>query len=165
MKVIYTKKKERILVDDEDYDYLSKMTWHVSSTGYARTRRSRLEHPQKKQTYYFMHRLILGITDPKISIDHKNRNPLDNRRENIRICTQSQNNANYTVLKRNKIGLKGVRYKAKKYEAYIWKNKSIYLGRFNTAEEAAKAYGKAALELFGEFARLNYEKENITKRR
>lgn len=156
--IIYTNKNEEILIDDEDYFLVKDYTWCKSNKGegYARSRESRLKHPDYKQKQVTMHRLILGITEPKVQIDHVNGNKLDNRKDNLRICNCSQNQANISVHKRNKVGYKGVRFKAGKYEVNIWKDKSIYLGRYKTLEEAAKVYDKAAVELFGEFARLNF---------
>lgn len=91
-------------------------------------------------------------------IDHKNRNPLDNRRENLRYCTHSQNLANKSMQVNSKTGYRGVDFhKARgKFRARIVvKDRSIHLGRFNTPEEAALAYNIAAKEIYGEFAFLN----------
>lgn len=150
--IIYTRKKQKILIDEEDFDKIKNFTWCVTG-GYARSRYPRDKNNKQKQIN--MHRLIMNVTDPKIQIDHINMNKLDNRKQNLRTCNQSQNQANTLAAKRNKTGFKGVRFKTGKYEAVIWKDKQIYLGRYNTAQEAAKVYNKKAKELFGEFANLN----------
>lgn len=106
-----------------------------------------------------IHRLVgkafLGIKDCEM-LDHINRNPLDNRLENIRVCTLSQNGANRRPNKGKKY--KGVRFmkNEKRWTARIVKDgKHRWLGYFDSEVEAAKGYDKAAIELFGEFAKLN----------
>jgi len=155
MASLTTNKGEIILVDDEDFYKVNKYTWFINAQGYPQSRLPRKESLDRTQKQVKLHRLLLDLTDPLIQVDHKNMNKLDNRRSNLRVCTNSENQANIKVHKRNKTGYKGVRYQSNRYEAYIWKNKPIYLGRFDTVEEAALAYNKKALELFGEFARLN----------
>lgn len=92
-----------------------------------------------------------------LQVDHINGNSLDNRMENLRIVSRSQNLMN----QRQKIGkYKGVIRSKKLFVAQIGvKGKNLRLGSFETIEEAAKAYNEAALKYFGEFARLNNIKE------
>ena len=91
---------------------------------------------------------------PSGQIDHENRNKADNRIENLRIATKSQNQAN--VVKPNATGRKGVKMCRGKPQAQIKLNgKHIHLGTFDTLDEAAHAYNKAAIRLHGEFAVLN----------
>lgn len=90
---------------------------------------------------------------PPYGIDHRDGPRSNNRIRNLRPATQSQNNANMKLLTTNKVGLKGVRLKGGKFEAQIWKNRPIYLGRFDTKEAAHEAYWVKAQELFGEYAR------------
>lgn len=110
---------------------------------------------------YYGHVLVwLYVTGklPDKGIDHINGDKSDNRFENLRLSNQSQNSANSRTPKNNTSGFKGVCWhkKAKKWAARIKVNRQeIYLGLFKTKEEAAEAYNKAALEHFGEFARLN----------
>jgi len=91
-------------------------------------------------------------------IDHKDRNTLNNQKENLRFCTRTQNQAN-RVDKKNSTGYKGVsimKDRHKKYKAEIQvNNRRITIGYFYSAKEAGKAYNKAALKYFGEFALLN----------
>jgi hypothetical protein len=139
------------LVDADDYDYLIQWDWHA------------LWSPKLQKFYAcrndrtYMHRLILSCEGGDYC-DHKNRNTLDNRRDNLRKCTQAQNCANGVRHRDNKSGFKGVhwdnytgRWKAEICCRGVRKN----LGRFNSAKEAAAAYDEAAQALFGEFARLN----------
>ena len=107
-----------------------------------------------------MHRFILGITDPKIEVDHEDHNGLNNRRGNLRAGTKSQNQHNARIRPDNTSGYKGVALKGgrgKDWQAYIFaEGKRRHLGCFDTAIEAAKAYDVEALRLFGEYARLNF---------
>jgi hypothetical protein len=93
-----------------------------------------------------------------MQVDHINGNTLDNRKENLRICTQNQNGKNRLLNKNNVSGYKGVTYKKanKLWCAQIVVNyHKMYLGLFTTAEAAALAYNEAAKKYHGEFAKLN----------
>ena len=108
-----------------------------------------------------MHRLILGLSiKDGIFTDHINGNILDNRRANLRTCTNSQNQANSKLRKDNTSGYKGVNFipKTKNWQASIrLKGKKLYLGHFVNKELAARAYNSAAKLYFGKFAKLNPE--------
>jgi hypothetical protein len=106
----------------------------------------------------YLHRLLMNAVQTQ-QVDHANGNSLDNRRENLRFCTSSQNSQNRR--RTSTSGFKGVslkpRYKSKPWEANIKvAGKLKYLGRFQTPEEAAKAYDSAARDMFGEFAHTNF---------
>lgn len=109
-----------------------------------------------KTTKIYLHREILAANVGQ-KCDHANGNKLDNRRENLRFCSNSQNSANRPrISKLNKF--KGVRRQplANTWMARLKKDYvSIYLGTFKTAEAAAKAYNQAAKLHFGDFAVLN----------
>lgn len=134
------------LVDDEDFENLSQYKWHLHSNGYAVA-----NHKNKKLR---MHRLVINAQEGEI-VDHCNRVRLDNQKHNLRITTMSGNACNRAPTQR-KLPYKGVYRNAGKYEARIKVNRAPrYLGRFRTAEEAARAYNSAAAELHGEMAFLN----------
>ena len=143
------------IVDEEDFAQLSKFKWYASkdrNTFYAVRRNPKGKRPKAIR----MHREILGY--PPGLVDHKNRNGLDNRRENLRRCTPAQNQQNRRKKITSKSSLKGITWHAarKKWQAQIKVNKkNIYLGLFKTEEQAAKAYDEAATRYFGEFARGN----------
>ncbi len=92
--------------------------------------------------------------------DHINGNKLDNRRENLRVCTLAENNRNRTIYKNNKSGFKGVYWSRadKKWRAQIKiNNRMIYLGIFDDLLEAALTYDEAAVRYHGKFAKINFE--------
>lgn len=142
------------IVDDDDYDELSKHRWFA--------------HIIDKSVYVcsykqgYMHRLIMK--NPKgFEVDHINNNPLDNRKENLRICTRRQNSYNRS----NKVsgrykGVYSVSGSNKFFSLIKIYQTSINLGTFETQEEAAHAYDKKAIELFGEYACLNFPDNRVT---
>lgn len=137
------------IVDAEDFNRLSAMTWYIDGGRYA----SALVNGRKLP----MHRIVLGIFDSQ-SIDHINGNVLDNRKENLRPCNQMQNCWNRGLTTRNKSGFKGVYFKRSEglYRAQIRANERLHsLGRFSCPKEAAAAYDAAAIRLHGEFAKTN----------
>lgn len=146
---------EFALVDFEDYEYLNELKWHIHKNGnqlYARS----VFYENKKQKSIYMHRLIL---EPKGKcIDHINGNGLDNRKCNLRICERHENALNRKMNINNLSGFKGVSWfkVAKKWRAQIQYKKIVYyLGSYEKRIDAARAYNKAAIKFFGEFAKLN----------
>lgn len=115
-------------------------------------------NPRWKSPMLYLARVIMQA--PKgIEVDHRNNDVLDNRRENLRFATRSQNNRNRRVNRNNKSGYKGVSVDKRcpdRWQAAIYvAPKQIRLGSFSTPEAAALAYNRAALKYYGEFARLN----------
>jgi hypothetical protein len=150
-----------VLVDDEDSDRVVARNWFIQKRNgraifvYA----NRLRGEKIPTGNLKLHRFILQIDNPKIQVDHKNHNVLDNRKENLRLCNNSQNNANKKLPRTNTMGFKGIhRVIGKnriKYIACIKKDRSIHIGTYETARDAALAYDRQAIELFGEFAVTN----------
>ncbi|MGE8128919.1 HNH endonuclease [Methylobacterium sp. NPDC080182] len=101
-----------------------------------------------------MHRAILDAPQGA-KVDHRDGDGLNNRRGNIRLATSAENNANMVVSRRNKLGIKGVSTeKSGRFSASIQKDsQKLYIGTFNTAEEASAAYFGAARILWGDFAK------------
>lgn len=144
------------LIDAADEPLVSAMSWSArkgkNGTWYARGYR-RLANRQKQWVY--MHRLIAEASRGQM-IDHRNHDGTDNRRHNLRICNGSQNNMNRRE-GRSTSQFRGVSLAANgKWLAQIMKDRhQNYLGQFNNETEAARAYNAKAVELFGDFARLN----------
>lgn len=139
------------IVDDEDFSRLNKMKWCANKTGNAFYA---VRRDGKKMT--LMHRIIANAIQSQ-KIDHANGNTLDNRRSNLRVCTQQQNARNSKQRKDNHCGYKGVGKSHNKWKAGIRVNgKSIYLGTFENPRDAAIAYDTAARKHFGEFAKTNF---------
>ncbi|MHC4666706.1 MAG: HNH endonuclease [Planctomycetota bacterium] len=148
-------------VDPDDYDRLNKYKWCAVGLGnkfYAvRGGRRRKGHTRK---CYRMHREVIHIPDG-MECDHINGNSLDNRKANLRPATHLQNSWN----RRKQRQTSGSIYKGlvwdkrlNKWQVRIWVNrKRIYIGSFEDQIEAAKAYDKAAIKYYGEFANLNFE--------
>ena len=145
VKVI-TKKGEQILIDAEDFDKVKRYCWCISKTGYP------VANVKGKVTK--LHRYILGLSNPNIIVDHKNRNKLDNRKINLRICTILENSRNTTKSKNNKTGYLGISFAGKnKFRARIMVNgKEIRLGHYEKIEDAIKARKEAELKYFGDYA-------------
>lgn len=106
---------------------------------------------------YLAHRLAWKMVtndDPSILVDHKSRDTLDNKFNNLREATVAQNSQNSVAKKNNRINLKGVQKHAKKWRSRIWINgKNKHLGYFSSPETAHSAYCVAAKKYYGEFAR------------
>jgi hypothetical protein len=153
-KIITLTKGKETIVDDEDFEELSKHKWHCSH-GYAA--RSYWCAPYKHKTI-FMHREIMCVP-PEMDTDHINGNELDNRRENLRICVHAENRRNSKKNANNISGYKGVSWSKghEKWKAVIKISyKQEHLGYFKNVLDAARAYDKAAKNIFGEFARTNF---------
>jgi hypothetical protein len=149
----------KALVDDEDYELVSRFPWRAmrASDGkfYAIGNPSIKGGVPRKTVY--MHRIILN--PPRgMESDHINGDRLDNRRCNLRVCTRQQNQFNRHPSRGKYSMFKGVFfYKTTgKWMATITMNgKREYLGIFSSETDAAMVYNKRAIELFGEFAKLN----------
>lgn len=146
------------LIDAEDCLKVIPYRWNARYDKYSDSYRAYTNaRIDGKQTTLIMHRLIMDA--PKgMSVDHINHDTLDNRKANLRLATTAQNNKNAPKRKDNKSGYKGVSWRRdkEKYQAKI-KNDNVqhYLGYFDTPEEAALAYNKAAVQMHGEFAAPN----------
>jgi hypothetical protein len=143
------------LVDPEDFDKLAGFHWHFHNQGYAARRVPKSEQVGKCHLR-LMHREILGA-GPGVQVDHVNGDKLDTRRCNLRLATRGQNQANSGMNPRNTSGYRGVTHRDGKWVAQTKAGGQFYrLGSFDNPEDAARAYDLAAVELFGEFARLNF---------
>jgi hypothetical protein len=158
MKTILLTQEQFAIVDDDDYERLTKFKWWAAldrQTGKFYVRRHFGFRDNGNPIYRNMAVDVLGIK-AGFQIDHRNLNPLDNRKENLRLATIQQNAWNRR--RRNgATGYKGIhRLPNGRFRARIRLNRRpVSLGCFGTPMEAAKAYDEAALKHFGEFARTN----------
>ena len=160
MKKIKLTQRQYAIVDDADYEELSKYKWHAHrrKTGIFYALRWSARKKGKRHLIQ-MSREILGLKkgDPR-QADHVNHITLDNRRDNIRICTNQQNQQNQKPSLNTTSQYKGVYWckQKKRWHARIKINReSKYLGLFTKEKYAAQAYNLAAKRHFGEFALLN----------
>lgn len=158
--IIKLTKNQITVIDDEDYELVSKHKWRTLLRPDGKF--VAIKSPSTECSYLYLHRLIMKA--PKgLVVDHINGDTLNNKKENLRICSQMQNNQNrQRIISKSKI--KGV-YKSNNpnlkanWVAQIVVNKhKICLGYFKTLEEASEAYDEAAEKYFGEFA---YTNKNI----
>lgn len=169
----YTSKGEEFYFDIEDKPIVENFCWHINH--------KRIKHKDgsindsqylcttmkdynkidgvKRRGYITLSRLLMKVLDDNaVVVDHKNGNTMDNRKSNLRICTQEKNNYNKGLSAYSSTNIKGVSYhkSIKKFVARIgFKNKRLSLGCFETLYDAAKAYNDKVTELYGEYAYLN----------
>jgi hypothetical protein len=105
----------------------------------------------------------MNIDDRKINVDHEDHDGLNCRRSNLRVATGTQNNGNRRKLILNTASrFKGVwKGKAKWRAVLALEKKMVYLGAHFIEEDAARAYDRAAIEYFGEFACINFPEEHL----
>lgn len=153
MKQIKLTQGKYALIDDEDYELISRYRWVYSSKGYAIT-----HNPIDGRQWIWMHRIIMGTPNGS-QTDHINRNKLDNRKINLRVCSASQNRINASSSKTFSSKYRGVSWNTlkKKWTSQIQLHgKRIFIGRFQSEIHAAMAYDIWAKELHKEFAICNF---------
>lgn len=145
-------------VSTSKYEFLMQWNWFVIPSTKTKTcyagRMQRLANGRNH--LILMHRVVMGTTQ---DVDHKNGDGLDNRDDNLRPCTDTQNAGNQRLAKNNTSGYKGVSWHkpTQKWIVHIYeRGRQIHLGLFSGKLNAARAYNEAAEKLFGEFAQLNH---------
>ena len=169
MKSLNLSQGKVALVDDQDYERCAKYKWTLDTktenggyVTYYALRGVRL--PDGRHTTQYLHRFILGVTDPKQKVDHRDRDGLNNCRSNLRKPTDAQSVYNRGLHRHNTSGFKGVclEKRTNKWRSAIGINgRNISLGHFHSKIEAAKAYDTAALKYYGEYAVLNFPKKEV----
>lgn len=154
MKEIILSDGRKTQVDDEDYDFLNQWAWQSNGKYVVRQTAS-------NGSFYMGHEILKrhGFIINGL-VDHKDRDPLNNQKGNLRDATRSQNGANSKLQSNNTSGYRGVGFhrKLQKWTAEITvRGTHIRLGCFHDPVEAAKAYDKAAKRYFGDFATLNFK--------
>ena len=141
----------KFIFDKDDYELVSQYCWYENQYGYFMTRLSKTEQ-------IFIHRLLLLGLDAKNRkelVDHKNRKPFDNRRQNLRVCNHEENARNITVKADSTSGRVGVSWYSpgNKWRSYIAHNgKFISLGYYHNLNDAIRVREEKEKELWGEFA-------------
>jgi hypothetical protein len=152
MKKLQLQENMFTLVSDEDFDFLNRWKWYAVKNGYGRS--FYVSRNSSGKTIY-LHKLILN--DPGKIVDHINHDGLDNRRENLRYCSASQNRMNMKMQSNNTSGYKGVSWTPSGWKAQIKVDGRVKtLGRFKNILEAAQRYDDAAKTYFKEFAYVNF---------
>lgn len=154
VKLIALSENKFAIIDEDDYLLVKDFKWYLDKTSAGYRARGR----QKKAprcSPVLMHRLIMDATKG-MTIDHRNGNGLDNRRENLRLCTVGQNNMNRRRLQNsNTSGHRGVHWdksRGRWIADISVNNKVVHLGRFEKLEDATLAYKCASIQHYGEFS-------------
>jgi hypothetical protein len=160
MKTIPLTKGKVAIVDDADYERLRQYSWSARKPkGYWYAARWRRSNEPPGSCIILMHRFLLDAP-AGVLVDHRDGDGLNNRRSNIRTATHSQNSHNRKMHVTNTSGFKGVVRNNKRGRPWLARialnRRQMYIGVFDTPEEAARAYDRKAKELHGEFARLNF---------
>ena len=152
LRITSDKYVKELKISAEDVFIISSIRWGFKNN-YA--------IQSKRGSKVYLHKLILGL--PDCMVDHINRDTSDNRRENLRLATASENAMNRSPYKGK--SYKGVSTRVSKYTGkttyiarLLVKRKCVYFKTFNNLEEAIKAYNENAIKIFGEFANINEEK-------
>lgn len=148
-------KRKFFIIDDWNFDKVNAYKWFIGKDGYVMGYLN--QKFSRTMPNVSVHRLIMN--PPKgMQVDHKNRDIYDNREENLRIVTHSQNCMNTRKAKGYKSKYKGVRLTQRGDKKYWWAAiKGIYLGMFKTEHQAALAYDLWAKDMYGEFALTNFK--------
>ena len=151
------------IVDEDDYYWLSQWNWNavkIKNKLYVRRGIKKVKLKTNVKYELFLHRVIMQCTDSNLVVDHIDKNPLNNQKSNLRICTKAENNRNTSSHKNSSSQYLGVSYdKARnKWNAQLMINGvKILAKRYITEIEAAKAYDEVAKVHFGIYANLNFK--------
>ena len=157
MRYITASSNFTYIIDDEDYNKVSKLNWFTldknSKYKYAAAKNKPIDYTRN----ILLHRLVMNAKKGEV-VDHINGNVFDNRKNNLRICTRGQNIMNQRLRSNNSSGYKGVYFdkRLRKWCVRIQTNGiRKYFGFFDNLVNAARCYNKNAKRLHGEFAKLN----------
>ncbi len=169
MKLIPLTQGKFAQVDDEDFEYLNQWKWYAHKEGKSVYVQRKSMDEKGKRVNIRMHRLILGLTDPKVFGEHKDHNGLNNQRGNLRLATNAQNQCNKRKqgIYSKYLGVSRHISKSGDWSKTYWgvslqsNGKSVLHKNFPFTPEgeisAAKAYDEAAKLHHGEFANLNFK--------
>jgi len=168
MKKIKLTQGKFALVDDSDYEELLKYKWYYSKIIQKRKHTKdyiyelAVHKDKKGKTLFRMSRLLMGFPPKSMMVDHIDHNTLNNQKSNLRLCTNKENQMNRGKNSNTVSPFKGIRY-YKRMNQWLGQiqveGKKLHLGCFKKAEDAAKAYDKAAIKYYGEFAQTNFPQQ------
>lgn len=162
MRVIILTQGQHTVVDDDVYEWASKFKWHAKKDGHTFYARRNIRLPDGRRSTRYLHREIVKAA-LGTEVDHRDHDGLNNLGDNIRTCNHSENRRNCPVSRSNTSGYKGVSLLEGRWRAQIQiGGQTRHLGYFDQAIDAAKEYDRAAIELFGNFAKLNFPKQKPT---
>ena len=147
----FTRNDTIFFFDKEDFPLISQYMWTNNPEGYII---AYYNDDDGNKKHVLMHRLVMGVTEPDVFVDHIHHNHADNRKSELRVVSRAENNMNRRVSKINTSGYTGVAYdlRSKKWRASIAVNgERIGLGYYDNKEDAAKARKEAEKKYFGEF--------------
>lgn len=161
IKLTINSGKNIVLLDDSDYERISKFNWYVTPSGTVyRSYHTRTQYGKKKSIKVSMANEIMQTT--KVLYDHENRNSFDNQKSNLRQASYRQNRMNVSKQKNASSIHKGVSWcgRLSSWKVSIkFNGKQTHLGYFKLEIDAARAYNRKAIELFTEFAALNVDEQ------
>lgn len=161
MRELQLTKGEVALVDDDDFYWLNQWRWHsIAIKGKSYVFRSRKNNHLGLSSRAYLHRIVMRTEDPNLVVDHIDGNPFNNQKCNLRVCTKLENGKNVTSHKGSSSKFLGVSWdkQRKKWSAQLThKGKVVYSQRFESEEDAARAYDSKARVFHGTFANLNFK--------
>ena len=143
----YTSCGKEFFFDKDDYKKIKDYCWYVLNNKYI--------YGSLNGEKILLHRLIMGVSDSKLQVDHINHNGFDNRKSNLRVVTNSENSMNKNYQKNNDLKIKGI-YRHSQHAGYCAdigiNGKTIHLGCFKDINDAIKARKEAEEKYFGEYS-------------
>lgn len=164
MKELITTNGFIVKLDDEDYERFKGVTWYASKGVAGGYYARRIDTPTGQRILRLLHRCVMNVTSKDLVVDHINHDTLDNRKENLRVCTQAENRLNRRSAKGSSSKYLGVSKATMKRGQKVytyWKaeirtpSKYMYLGIFKNEVDAAMKYNEAAKLHYGDYANLN----------
>ena len=146
---------EKTIIDHSDYLLVRDHKWHLFLAGGKENPEVRYVRSKINGEFFYLHQFLMGTRN---GTDHKSGNALDNRRSNLRLCTQGENTCNQKRRKDNTSGYKGVSFHkpTQKWRSRVqYQREEFILGYYDTPKEAAIVYNIKARELHGKFAKIN----------